>query len=60
MGTKHVVQLKLASFTSNKDVYVNRLERGGRGWGGGGGGPIESNFESLNVKQTKEQSSKCR
>ena len=26
LGTKHVVYLKLASFTSNKDVYVNRLE----------------------------------
>ena len=25
-GTKHVVYLKLASFTSNKDVYVNRLK----------------------------------
>ena len=26
LGTKHVVYLKLGSFTSNKDVYVNRLE----------------------------------
>ena len=26
LGTKHVVYLKLESFTSNKDVYVNRLE----------------------------------
>ena len=27
LGTKHVIHLKLASFTSNKDVCVNRLER---------------------------------
>ena len=26
LRTKHVVYLKLTSFTSNKDVYVNRLE----------------------------------
>ena len=26
LGTKHVVYLKLGSFASNKDVYVNRLE----------------------------------
>ena len=26
LGTKDVVYLKLASFTLNKDVYVNRLE----------------------------------
>ena len=26
LGTKHVVYLKLASFTSNKDVNVNRRE----------------------------------
>ena len=26
LGTKHVTYLKLASFTQNKDVYVNRLE----------------------------------
>ena len=26
LGTKHVVYLKWGSFTSNKDVYVNRLE----------------------------------
>ena len=26
LGTKHVVYLKLGSFTSNKNVYVNRLE----------------------------------
>ena len=25
-GGKHVVYLKLGSFTSNKDAYVNRLE----------------------------------
>ena len=27
LGTKHVVYLKLRTFTLNKDVYVNRLER---------------------------------
>ena len=26
LGTKHVVYLKLGSFTSNKDVYVNMLQ----------------------------------
>ena len=26
LEAKHIVYLKLASFTSNKDVYVNRLE----------------------------------
>ena len=26
LGTKHVVYLKLGSFTWNEDVYVNRLE----------------------------------
>ena len=56
--SKHVVYLKLASFTSNKGVFVNRLEsvllyfteqnlmdRAD---------PIELNFESLKLKQTKE------
>ena len=27
LGAKHVVHLKLGSFTSNKDNYVNRLRR---------------------------------
>ena len=26
LGTKHVVYLELATFTSNNDVYVNSLE----------------------------------
>ena len=60
LGTKHVLYLKLGSFTSNKDVYVNRcflwhvnmyfteqnlMHRGD---------PIELNLEGLKVKQTKE------
>ena len=59
LGTKHVVYLKLGSFTSKKDVYVNRIEsvffemyfteenfmhKGD---------PIELSFEGLKVKQTK-------
>ena len=53
LGTKHIVYLKLASFTSNKDVHVNRyvyfteqnlMQRRD---------PIELNFEGLEVKQTK-------
>ena len=56
MGTRHVVYLKLTSFTSNKDVYVNRcvnvhfteqnlMHRED---------PIELNFEGLKVKETKQ------
>ena len=62
LGTKHVVYLKLGSFTSNKVVYVNRLESVffehvnvcfteqnlmHRG------DRIELNLEGLKVKQTK-------
>ena len=59
LGTKHVVYLKLGSFTSNKDVCINRLENvffemyfteqnfmHKRD-------PIELSLEGLKVKQTK-------